>query len=90
MLRFLLSSGVDINATDNDGDTALHYAGAVPALQLLLEHHADPTIVNTQGKTALQAKQEELKEMMEDEDVDDDDDDLEALKAVVQHLSSLQ
>lgn len=90
ILRFLLNSGVNINATDNDGDTALHYAGALPSLRLLLEHHADPTIVNSQGKTALQAKQEELEEMMEDEDIDEDDDDLEALKAVVQHLSSLQ
>ncbi len=88
ILRFLLSNGANVNTADNDGDTALHHAGAVAAVQLLLEHQADVTIVNSHGKTALQAKQEELEEMMQDEDMEDDDDDLEALKEVVQFLSS--
>lgn len=90
IMQFLLTNGSNnVNAADSDGDTALHHAGDVPAIQLLLQHQADVTIVNAQGKTALQAKQEELEEMMQDEDVEEDDDDMETLKAVVQFLSSL-
>jgi ankyrin repeat protein len=92
ILQFLLSQNtVDVHATDNDGDSALHYAGNVPVIELLIQvGKANPAQVNSQGKTALQAKQEELEEMKQDEDVEDDDDDLETLKVVVQYLSSLQ
>ena len=91
ILQFLLNHQVNIHATDNDGDSALHYAGNAQLAQLLVQvGKANPAQVNGQGKTALQAKQEELNEMMQDEDMEDDDDDVEALKGIVEYLSSLQ
>mmetsp|Transcript_12843 Transcript_12843/g.20187 ORF Transcript_12843/g.20187 Transcript_12843/m.20187 type:complete len:162 (+) Transcript_12843:173-658(+) len=92
VLQHLLASGqVNVHAADNDGDSSLHYAGNVQACKLLVEvGGANPQQVNGANKTALQAKQEELKEMMEDEDVEDDDEDLEILKGVVAYLTSLQ
>ena len=91
ILQYLSSQGANFHATDNDGDTALHHAGAVQAAQFLIEHgQANANQPNSQGKSALQAKQEELEEMMQDEDVEDDDEDLEALKVVVKYLSTLQ
>ena len=91
ILQFLLASGqINIHATDNDGDTCLHYAGTVDACRFLIDvGKANPQQVNGSGKTALQAKQEELKEMMEDEDIEDDDEDLETLKNVVAYLSTM-
>jgi ankyrin repeat protein len=91
ILHFLLNNQVNINAADNDGDSALHYAGNAQAAQILVQvGKANPAQVNNQGKTALQAKQEELNEMMKDEDVEDDDEDVETLQGVVEYLSSLQ
>ena len=91
ILQHLLASGqVNVHAADQDGDTSLHYAGTVDACRLLIEvGKANPQQVNAAGKTALQAKQEELNEMMEDEDVEDDDEDLEILKGVVAYLSAI-
>lgn len=94
VMEFLLSSapnnGVNVYAADNDGDSALHYASTVAAAKFLVEHgKANPLQTNGQGKTPLEARKEELQEMEEDEDVEEDDDDLEALKEVVQYLSSL-
>lgn len=89
IMRFLLSHGAKVDAADQDGDTALHYAGGVPAASFLVETaQINKGLANTQGKTALQTKQEELDDMLQDEDVEDDDDDLEALKATVRYLSS--
>lgn len=92
ILQFLLASGqVNVHAADNEGDSSLHYGGTVDACRLLVEvGKANPNQTNLEGKTALQAKQEELKEMMEDEDIEDDDEDLEMLKNVVSYLSTLQ
>jgi hypothetical protein len=90
VLQFLLSNGANVNAADNDGDTALYHATAVAGAQFLIQHaKANPNQTNAQGKSPLQAKKEELEEMMQDEDVEDDDDDLEALKEVVKYLSTL-
>jgi ankyrin repeat protein len=91
VLQFLIASNqVDVNAVDNDGDSTLHHAGTVEAARLLVDvARVNPLIANSEGKTALQAKEEELKEMMEDEEIEDDDDDLESLKDVVKYLSSL-
>jgi hypothetical protein len=91
LLQFLLASNqVDVNAVDNEGDSALHYAGTVEAARLLVDvARINPLISNSEGKTALQAKEEELKGMMEDEEIEDDDDDLESLNDVVKYLSSL-
>ena len=90
IIHYLLQNHVDINAVDNDGDSVLHHVGNLETAKLLIEvGKANPSIVNKQGKTALQAKQEELDEMMSDEDVEDDDEDLETLKVVVGYFSTL-
>lgn len=91
ILQFLLSNQVNINAVDNEGDSALHYAGNAQVAQILIqEGKANPAQVNGGGKTALQTKQEELNEMMQDEDVEDDDADVEVLQELVQYLSNPQ
>ena len=91
IMQYLLTNRVNVQATDNDGDAALHYAGSAQVAQILVQvGKANPGQRNNQGKSALQAKQEELNEMMQDEDVEDDDEDLETLKGIVQYLSSLQ
>lgn len=78
-----------VNAVDGDGDTALHYASTVDAAKLLCEEaRIDPTIRNNAGKTALQAKQEELQELMEDEDYEETDEDAVKLRSVITYLSS--
>lgn len=90
VMEFLIGNGVDVQAADNDGDTALHYASNVEAAKTLIDcGRSNPGLKNSEGKTALQAKQEELEEMMKDEEVEDDDDDLVALKAVIQYLSTV-
>lgn len=79
-----------INVGDNDGDTALHYAGNTDAARMLIQDgRTDPNKVNSQGKTALQAKTEELEEMMQDEDIEDNDEDVEILQKLIEYLSSL-
>lgn len=52
---FLLDSGVEINAQDNTGRTALFYAAIEdnePLVKFLLENGADKKIKDTQGKRA--------------------------------------
>ena len=79
-----------INAADNEGDTAIHYAGSLDALRLLVEvGKASPFLRNKEGKTALEAKQEELKELVEDDEEDSDSEDVETLRQQVQYLSNL-
>lgn len=79
-----------VNAGDNEGDTALHYAGSADSARMLIEDgRIDPNKVNNEGKTALQAKKDELDEMMQDEDIEDDDEDVEILQKLIQYLSSL-
>ena len=81
---------VNVNAADSDGDTAIHHAGSVAAIQCLVEQgHANPHLVNAQGKTALQAKQEELDQLLQDPEEDDDCEDAESLKRQIAYLSSL-
>ena len=79
-----------VNAGDNEGDSVLHYAGSADAARMLIEDgRIDPNKVNSQGKTALQSKKEELEEMMQDEDMEDDDEDIEILQKTISYLSSL-
>ena len=78
-----------INASDNEGDTALHYAGSADVARMLVAGRIDTKIVNIQGKTALQAKKEELDEMMQDEDTEEDDEDVEVAQKLIEYLSSL-
>uniref|UniRef100_W5MG46 Ankyrin repeat domain 22 n=2 Tax=Lepisosteus oculatus TaxID=7918 RepID=W5MG46_LEPOC len=56
LMQLLLSTTVDINATDNKRNTALHYAcqgKSSRVIPLLLEKHADPSIKNNDGETPL-------------------------------------
>ena len=91
MQWLVVQQQVNVNAVDQEGDSALHYASTVAAAQFLIEiakidvHHR-----NQAGKNALQSKQEELNEMLDDEDNDDQDADFVNLKAVVEYLTSIQ
>lgn len=54
LLRLLLKVGVDVNAKDRDGRTALHAAileNDKKSLQILLDHGADVNIENRNGHT---------------------------------------
>jgi ankyrin repeat protein len=92
VLSWLLSShqAVNINAADNEGDTALHYAATADAAKVLVEAGIDPHIRNRAGKTALESKRDELQESMADEDFDEEDEEYVALQSLVSYLSSVQ
>ncbi|XP_046509071.1 ankyrin repeat domain-containing protein 22 [Equus quagga] len=56
LVRMLLDAGVEVNATDCYGYTALHYACEMKnqtLIPLLLEAHADPMIKNKRGESSL-------------------------------------
>ncbi|XP_013012520.1 ankyrin repeat domain-containing protein 22 [Cavia porcellus] len=60
LVRMLLNAGVEVNATDCDGCTALHYACRMKNLTLiplLLEAHADPMIKDKHGESSLDIAQ---------------------------------
>jgi ankyrin repeat protein len=90
IIKWLLDQGVNVDVVDQEGDGVLHFAGnAATAQFLVIQGQADPALLNAAGKTALQTKQEELEETMQDEDSEEEDDDLEALKGLVEYLKSL-
>lgn len=77
-----------VNAVDCEGDSALHYAGDLSAAKFLIEHaNIDVSIRNAEGKTALDAKEEELAEMRLEEDYEEDETDVVALKEVIDYIS---
>jgi ankyrin repeat protein len=81
-----------VNAVDRDGDSALHYANTDAAAKVLVDAGIDITIRNSAGCTALEAKQLELQELLDDADDDDDaDEDVDVVQAkgVIAYLSSL-
>jgi ankyrin repeat protein len=80
---------ININAVDNDGDTALHYTERADVARKLIEAGANPTIANNSDKTALQVKQEELDELIQ-EDEDDDSDDVMNLRELIAYLTSVR
>ena len=80
---------VQVDAADHDGDTALHHATTVPAAQLLLQHNTALLFQRNQvQQTALEAKQVELQEILQDPDHEDDDEELIQLKTMVAFLQS--
>ena len=79
-----------VNAVDQEGDSALHYAGSLEAVQLLVQvGRASTQLQNRQGKTPLASKQEELKTLQDDEDEDSDSEDILTLQKQVAFLSTL-
>src|SRR5262245_5974043 len=57
-MKLLLDAGVDVNAADEDGDTALHRAARMrsnPVVQLLVDRGAKLDIKNSFGETPLMA-----------------------------------
>ncbi|XP_075072504.1 ankyrin repeat domain-containing protein 22 [Mixophyes fleayi] len=56
LIRLLLGSAVDVNATDSSGNTALHYACKMKSqaiVPILLEANADPHIRNKEGESSI-------------------------------------
>jgi hypothetical protein len=56
MLEIVLPLGIDVNAQDRDGHTALFvaaFSGKKEATKLLMEHGADPAIKDNQGQTVV-------------------------------------
>ena len=80
----------DIHVVDQEGDTALHYASTVEACKILLMAGIDPGRQNLAGKTAMEAKQEELQDMIDDDDFEEDDIDALALRACIDYLQNPQ
>jgi ankyrin repeat protein len=90
IMQWLLQTGaVNVNAVDTEGDSALHYADKVESAMFLVQAGIDAAICNSQGKTALQSKTDDLNELMQDEDTEDDDEDLANLRALVEYITSL-
>ncbi|XP_063817771.1 ankyrin repeat domain-containing protein 22 isoform X2 [Pseudophryne corroboree] len=55
LIRLLLASGVDVNAADSTGNTALHYACKMKSqavIPILLAANADPHIRNKEGESS--------------------------------------
>ena len=78
------------NAVDHDGDTALHYAGTVQAMEFLIDTcRINVHITNHNQMTALDAKRTEMHEIEQDvDDFDEDDIDYVQLKEMVQYLET--
>ena len=56
LCRYLIEKGADLNAQDNSGNLALHYAireGRNPTVKLLLKHGSDPYLKNDFGDDAI-------------------------------------
>ena len=84
------STTIDVNARDGDGDTPLHHCDDASSAKLLVEAGADFRLKNDEGLTALEVKEEELKEVDNDEDDDSDDEDRDKLKELVEYLKSIK
>ena len=50
-IKTYIAAGEDLNAQDEDGNTALHFLESMEIAQLLIEAGADPTILNARGES---------------------------------------
>ncbi len=91
IIRWLLTqSDVNINATDNDGDSPLHHCDHADTARILIEEgNVDASIRNSEGKTALEVKLEELKELDTEMDGDDDEEEKVSLEELVGYLKTI-
>lgn len=89
IIEWLLAQGVNVTATDNDGDSALHHTDDAMIAKLLIERgRVNPSLQNSEGKTALQVKQDDLQELMADED-DEHSEEASKLRELIAYLSSI-
>ena len=74
-VKALVAGGADVNFQNADGDTAIHLLVGLEGhpsprdklfIDYLLDHHADLTIKNNSGNTALDVSRPEAKKMVED------------------------
>ncbi len=66
LAKYLLSKGANVNLTDLDGNTALHFCESVAQAKLLVESGANVFAVNNLGHTAAQvALEDEFEDVIE-------------------------
>ena len=87
-MRWLIANGANVNVGDTDGDTPLHHAEHVDAAQFLISSGANPAAMNSESKTPLALK---LEDVIPDnhEDYDSDDEEQNELKRLVSYLTSV-
>lgn len=92
VLEWLIhQEGCNVNAQDTDGDTPLHHCDRSEAARMLIElGGASVTVMNNDGKTALQLKVEDLQALEQDEELDITDEDYIELKKLVEYLKSYE
>jgi hypothetical protein len=61
--KIMLAAGAQVDAQDNEGNTALHSAGSTRIAQLLLKAGANIDLVNRAGQTAEDRAPESMQEM---------------------------
>jgi Ankyrin repeats (3 copies) len=78
-----------VNATDHEGDSALHYTDDLNMAKYLVEHLGiDVSIRNNSGLTALESKKVELQDSMDDESEDEEEEEISNLKEMIAYLES--